>query len=276
MMDIYYENSKGDRLNLLEQPYCLQTADIFDKSWAYSSVSTRRNRERIDGFTKEVESKMLVLSVIGKTPSQFQDALNRFQEVTEYDILKASPGRLWAGDYYLPCYVLSSVKVEWEYDIDMLDNEIEIISDYPFWCRERPFSFRAGADVPEGFLDYPYNHAYDYAPPSNMRFLHNDHYYDCDFKCTVYGPCEDPRFMINDHVYEVRALLYDHEYLTFDSRDKSLVKTDYQGRRSNIFNSRNKEHDLFCKIPPGSNNVTWNLGFDFDITLFQERSEPRW
>ena len=276
MMDIYYENSKGDRLNLLEPPYCLQTADIFDKSWTYSSVSTRRSRERIESFSKEIGSRMLVLSIIGQASIQYQDALNKFHEVTEYDILNASPGRLWAGEYYFPCYVLSSSKAEWEFDIDRLDNEIEIVSDYPFWCRERLFSFRKDAGAQSDFLDYPHGYPYDYCAPSNMRFLNNDHYYGCDFMCTVYGPCESPRFMINDHIYEVRTVLYDSERLTFDSRGKSLVKTDYQGREINIFNSRNKEHSLFQKIPPGRSSVTWNMGFDFDITLFQERSEPEW
>ena len=35
---------------------------------------------------------MLILSIVGQASIQYQDALNKFHEVTEYDILNASPG----------------------------------------------------------------------------------------------------------------------------------------------------------------------------------------
>lgn len=271
-MELYYVNSKNEKIDFMRLPYLARdVSELLDYDWDYDT-----DEKVIRGFSRGVCEIPLTVNVVTDSHEEYVQACGRLYEIAEYDILNNARGRLWCNDRYVPCNLISSKKTDWRMDVDFHMAYLRAVTDYPFWCRERPFSFRAGADVPEGFLDYPYDHAYDYAPPSNMRFLHNDHYYDCDFKCTVYGPCEDPRFMINDHVYEVRALLYDHEYLTFDSRDKSLVKTDYQGRRSNIFNSRNKEHDLFCKIPPGRSSITWNLGFDFDIILFQERSEPRW
>ena len=34
--------------------------------------------------------------------------------------------------------------------------------------------------------------------------------------------------------------------------------------------------NLFKKIPNENNVVSWNTSFGFDVTLFQERSEPKW
>ncbi len=269
-MNIKYVNSMHQEVKLNAEPYKMLVSDILDHEWEPEEFG-----ERILGFKKSICKKTVNVDVIKNSKESSRALSNKLVDFFEGDVRRASPGKLYIGEYYLPCYIYSAAKTRWETDV-VMSCELGIVTDYPFWCRERLFSFRADVGVQEGFLDYPYDYSYDYASPSNMRFLHNDHYYESDFKCIVYGPCENPRFMINEHIYEVRTLLYDNEYLAFDSRDKSLVKTDYQGNESVIFNSRNKEYDLFRKIPPGRNNVTWNLGFDFDIILFQERSEPKW
>lgn len=36
------------------------------------------------------------------------------------------------------------------------------------------------------------------------------------------------------------------------------------------------EYPLFAKIPPGSSTVSWSGDYGWEITLYIERSEPRW
>lgn len=269
-MNIKYVNNMHQEVGLNSGSYKMLISDILNHEWEPEELGNR-----IAGFQKGISKKTVNIDVIKNSRESSRALANKLIEFFERDVRKASPGKLYIGEYYLPCYIYSAVKTNWGTDV-VMSCEFGVITDYPFWCRERLFSFRKDAGAQSDFLDYPHGYPYDYCAPSNMRFLNNDHYYGCDFMCTVYGPCESPRFMINDHIYEVRTVLYDSERLTFDSRGKSLVKTDYQGREINIFNSRNKEHSLFQKMPPGRSSVTWNMGFDFDITLFQERSEPEW
>lgn len=276
MMNIYYENSQGVKLDLLSEPYRLQTGDIFDYAWEYSSIARRRNGGKITGFSKGIQSKKLMLGVMAGSCQKYNEALNTFHDIVEYDVQNLTPGRLWVGNQYLICYVITSTKTDWESDIEVLDNEIEIVTDYPFWCVDKLFTFRMNKEIESDYLDYAFDYPFDYAPPSNIAYLVSEHHYDCDFKCTIYGPCTNPRFMIGTHIYEIFTTLYDGEYLVFDSRDNTLIKVDYQGIISNIYNSRNKEYSIFKRIPPGRNVINWNRGFDFDITCFCERSEPKW
>ena len=134
--DIYYLNSRGEKLNLLIPPYQLQTANLFDYSWDYSSIA-RRRRGQITAFTKGITAFTLLLGVNGYNEKVYRDVIDRFYEVTEYDLLNLTPGRLYVGEFYISCYIKSSKKTDWEWGIETLDNEIEVITDYPIGAEKR-------------------------------------------------------------------------------------------------------------------------------------------
>ena len=93
---------------------------------------------------------------------------------------------------------------------------------------------------------------------------------------TVYGPVLNPKVTIAGHVYEVITTLYEGDYMVVDSRLGKVYKVLSDGSRVDLFNQRNKQSDLFEKIPKGNSTVIYNQKFGFDVTLIQERSEPRW
>ena len=134
----------------------------------------------------------------------------------------------------------------------------------------------AAAGDGDAYLYYPFAYPYMYSAPTNISYILNEHYSECGFKMVIYGPCVDPAIRINGHLYEVIATLSEGEYILVDTRDKSVKKYASDGTVEDLFNSRNKESEIFEWIPAGSLAVSWNLSFGFDITLFQERSEPRW
>lgn len=72
--------------------------------------------------------------------------VDAFYEAVDSDVLGMTPGKLWFGSYYLLCYILKSEKEEWESDIGVMDNTITVVSDYPFWCRDRAYHFYASAE----------------------------------------------------------------------------------------------------------------------------------
>lgn len=308
--DIYYLNSRGEKLNLLTSPYQLQTANLFDYSWDYSSI-TRRRRGQITAFAKGITAFTLLLGVNGYNEKVYRDAIDHFCEVTEYDLLNLTPGRLYVGEFYINCYIKSSKKTDWEWGIETLDNEIEVIADYPYWCREKEYHFYMSSqsvidesakeendniirfasleqdykhDYPKRYQTryrpakkrYLRDYKYDYYHNHQLARLDNDHFVESGFKMTIYGPCTDPKIWIGDHLYHVAVTLYDSEYLVIDSRERTVVRYARNGVQENCFGKRDNKNYVFQKIPPGKNAVKWNATYSFDLTLYQERSEPPW
>ena len=201
-MRLYFENHKGVRIDLDQWPYWVQTGDFQDWEW---DVSERSGR--IGGFAKGIAEKSIVLSVAADTHEQFMEHLNHLPEVFEPDLYAKTPGRLYVDESYLNCYISGSTKSEWEAADTSMDQELKLVSDYPFWIEEMLYSF--GKQAQKGrtgdYLDYPHDYPYDYTFRRQQDVLFNPHYGDCDFMMILYGPCTDPRIVIAGQIYEVKT-----------------------------------------------------------------------
>lgn len=278
MMSIYYENSKGDKLDLLKHPYHLQTGSIFDYRWGYESGGQIRNYGTITRFVKEPLEMMLLLTVAAENFPEYHRALNDFFEVIDHDVINKAHGKLWIGNQYLLCYVYGSTKSEWEYGIEAMDNEITLVSDYPFWITEKQYLFQYIASEDKVFLDYPYDYRYDYRSENNSHkdYMTNTHYSSCHFFAEFFGPCVNPSFSIDRYPHTVYTTLEAAERLQIDSRAKTITKVTGSGDKKNEYNNRRKDISIFDRITPGHHMVTWNGTYSFYVTLYEERSEPKW
>ncbi len=283
-MQIYYKNHNGQILDLMKWPYMISESDILGYEWSYTATeyTGNKNGSAISDVRKKTAKGTVKIAVAARTKREYSEALETFLSVVESDLLAGVPGKLYVDDYYYSCYVYGSTKKEWEGMTPFLINTLKIVSPYPLWCREISKSFlKLGSTVAmksdDTYLFYPVAYPYRYSMPSNAGFITNDHYAGCDFKMIIYGPCINPAIRINGHLYEVTATLYAGEYILIDSRDHTVYRYLIDGRTKNLFNWRNKESDLFQKIPAGRCAILWNTAaFGFDLTLFQERSEPAW
>lgn len=272
MMDIYYENSRKEKLPLLKPPYCLQTGTIFDYSWTYVS-----NGKKISGFEKEIEERTLVLSILNYGKQEYYDAIDHFCEVTEYDVLNQTPGKLYVGNAYLQCYVIASEKAEWENDIELLDNTITVLTEYPFWISENTYNFFSYEEIASpSNKRYPGRYSYRYANGLSNAYIQNPHFVDANFLLRSYGPVVNPQISIGGVPYLVNIVLEDGEYIEIDSREEKVTKIMNDGTRVNAFHNRQKGRSFFQKIPPGRQSVVWPGTFDWDLVIYEERSEPKW
>lgn len=276
-MEIYYVNHKNQKIDLGHPPYQMQIGDIFNHTNKYEGSGNKIKR-----IYKEISTIPTVVTIEETEKISFAEAVNHFFDVTEADVTANVQGRLYIGEYYLLCNVISSDKTFWKETYTGMENAIKLLTPYPFWCHELNKTFMKGNSVTEtgvktGKLSYPYRYPYRYSIPQDVGFIINDHYAACDFKMIIYGPCTNPSIMINGHLYEVKATLYTGEYIVIDSRTNTVIRYLDDGRTVNLFNWRNKDNNLFEKIPSGHCSVLWNTdAFGFDIVLFQERSEPKW
>lgn len=277
MGDIYYMSGMGnEKICLDHEPYWIQTGDLLDYEWHYAD---RNNKIR--GFKKEINEKTVTLSIFGNTEKDYAQNWNHLHEVFERDIKNMTPGKLYFGSSYLKCFVTSSKKADWEWDCGITDNEIVFLTDSDVWIEEysKTLSPQTGvgkAAISEG-LEYPYDYKYDYAPgKSGIDIWNIDHFASSEFKMIIYGPCADPEIHINDHKYIVYDTLEKNDYIVIDSRDHTVIKHLSNGYKQNLFDKRGKEYSVFERIPDGTVMINWSGTFGFDITLFLERSEPKW
>ncbi len=277
MLDkITYVNCKNEKVVFGENGIFITDGDLLDYEW-----SVEKENNKITSLKKGLKTKSITVSIKGNDIEDGIEKRNRIFEVFEKDVLLRKCGKIIIGDYYLQCYIIDSQKSRYIKDSNYLVVKLKIIPEYPYWCHEETKSFlkysQKASRAVGGNLSYPFGYPYKYPIPRNVGFLKNNHYAPCDFKMIVFGPCTDPAVRINGHLYEVITTLFEGEYMVIDSRDHTVVRYSNDGVSQSIYNSRNKDSNLFEKIPSGNCSVLWNIdSFGFDVTLFQERSEPKW
>lgn len=88
--NFYYKSYTGHVLNLVEEPYLMQTADFFNYSWEPYTESGY-----ITAFEKTIVKKSAVLTIQADTPEEYGRAVNEFYETVELDVLNMTPGKLY-------------------------------------------------------------------------------------------------------------------------------------------------------------------------------------
>lgn len=276
-MEVYYINHKNQKIDLGKSPYQMEVGDIFDFSYKYEGSNNKITR-----IYKDITTLSTNVTIDSKTEEEFHHFANLFFEIIDADNIANQRGKLYIGEYYVECNVISSNKTFWKETFRGMENAVKILVPYPYWCSESTKTFLKGNIKDKGeetdpYLYYPFGYPHQYSAPQDERFIQNDHYAACDFKMVIFGPCTNPAIMINGHLHEVRASIHDGERLEIDSRNHTVHRHMNDGRIENLFNLRNKESNLFEKIPNGRCNVLWNIeAFGFDLTLYKERSEPKW
>lgn len=276
-MEIYYMNSEGNRLDFNRFPIVLQEPEgLWSNVWQYESVINQRNRNVISGFYKGLVKKNVLISVFADSQEEYEQIMTEFHDVTEYDILCNSPGRLYAADYYLECFFISKDYADYEESFYAVEVKAQIVAPNPLWVMEHEYRFRGIDAVDDTGKKYAHRYAYRYPNGLKNSYVQNEYIADCNFKLYVFGPVLNPQVIIGAYTYLVNVLLEMGEYMIIDSREKTVKKVMNNGTVINIFDNRDKKNSVFRKIMPGRNQIRWSGKFDFTLKLFEERSEPKW
>ena len=305
-MIIYYLNHVGEKLDLDSDKIILQYQELFNYSWDAETSSGKIKR-----FYRENSTFPVTVGVAADNEEEYLSILHTFFSITEKDVITNNPGKLYIGDQYLKCFISGSIKEDAFMGVPFQKKNLTITTDYPFWCRDRIFHFYASEEeildagkreeigsildhtevTPDYLYDYKYGFYTDYGPAKKRALydykydyyhnhtvgkLDNDHFTGSGFRMIVYGPCTWPNIGIGGNVYRVSTTLYEDEYMVIDSRNRTVTRYARNGVEENLFHSRDRENNVFEKIPPGKSTVRWNAQYSFDVVLFQERSEPTW
>ena len=265
-----YTNHLNEKIVLGEMPYFANYSDLRDYSWNYTETNNR-----ILAFNKKIKKYKLPVVIMCETEEEGFQKRNALFEITEKDVLSKKYGTLQIGEYKLQCYVQESKKSEFLTDKRYMEVQLTILTDKPYWLKETTFRFRNNTNNSE-YLDYAYGFPYDYMNSLSLSNFNNANFTASNFKIIVYGAVENPQLTINGHVYGVETVLVENETLTIDSFEKTIEQISVAGTKHNKFNNRNKDSYIFEKVASGKCAVLPSEKFDFDITIYEERGEPKW
>lgn len=268
-MNITYIASSGNVYPLITKQIRLKNANFH--AWEFKAESTELvYGSRVSQFRKQSPTYQATIVIRGNPIARIA-VLNALHDDFENDIRKLQPGKIIWGEWYCDCYITASETVPSGDVNHWTENSIDIFIPSGFWMREETREFSAVTPTPTGYLDYPYDYEYDYTPTESTAVIwETESPFPSDFVMTINGPCTNPRVTINGYPYVVNASIPIGETLVIDSKKHTVMMGD-----TNLFDARGKEYSVFEKIPAGALDVAWD-GFDFSITLMEERSEPKW
>lgn len=274
-MDIFYENHLGDRIDLDSENIILQYQELFDYSWDADTINGR-----ISSFYRESATIPVSVTVTADTAEEYDNILNNFHGIVSKDVLNVLPGKLYLGDQYLVCYISGDIKDDAFMGVPIQVKNLTVVTDVPYWITEEKRSFQKidALSASDTNLDYTFDHAYDYTMLYGGDVIWQvDHFAPCEYEMIIYGPCVDPRVVINGHVYQVYTILDENDYIKINSRKNSVIQYMSNGVQKDMYDFRAKATgSIFDPITPGNIRVVWSGEFGFDLTLFCERSEPKW
>lgn len=276
--EIYYQNSAGIKLDLCSVPYLLETGDFLDWTWEFTA-STNYNAYggKIDEFTKSITSKKLTMTIMAWTEFEYKDALDKMIDAFEYDIINKTPGKLYVNGNYMKCYITAGKPSDWESCAEYMTAELTITSEYPMWIIEKEWNFVPTGNLAAGSKRYPNRYPYRYANGSTSGTIFQGSISPANFKIVFHGPAQDPQVVIGGKTYGVHDIdLADSDYIVIDSSEGKIQKYFANGEVRNVFNSRTRVNSCFERLPAGSLPISWTGEFLLSITVFEERSMPKW
>ena len=267
-----YKNHLNEVFEFGKDGIFVDMNDLHDYEW---TVTQKGNR--IAALDYAVSKRKLPVKIICDTEANGIAARNKLFEVTEKDVLAMQHGQIILGDYYFRCFVTKSEKKNYLTTKRHIELTLTLTSDFPYWVKESKFRFgKAQAKTRASTVDFPFDYPFDYCHDIVNKTVNNIGIAATNFKMVIYGQCSNPVINIGGNRYQVNCTIGESEYLTIDSFAKTITLTASDGTQFNRFSSRNRDSYIFEKIQPGNNVVAWDGSFGFDVTLFEERSEPKW
>ena len=272
---LQYESSSGNVYNLKTDGIRTKTANYHKWNWTVSGT-TLQFGTRVSAFKRSAATYTTKLIFTG-TYQKRKEMLDALHQDFELDVRNKTPGKIIWGDYYIRCYITDS-STEPDDKNFLTDNTLTIYAPYPFWIKESTKEFfPQEAPEDEQYLEYEFDYSYDYFYGTpGISTWNRDFPFSSEFRMTVYGPAIDPRVLINGYPYQFFETLEAGEYVVIDSRENKITKYMANGQTMNLFDKRNKEDSIFEQIPGGNLIFNWTGAFGFGLTLYDERSEPRW
>lgn len=214
-------------------------------------------------------------------------ALDSLMRDSDADITADSPGVLTAltesGEAWTQRAFITKSSPQSHHRAADANIDLTVVLLDGVWRRNVYTTFRQSTQASTSYLNYPYDYPYDYMAMPKAGVAVNNEHTPSPIRLRIYGPCSNPVIRIAGNRYQVDVDVPSGSRLEVDGADdpKTIRLIDQSGTVTNVFDKGvrgdglDKGSYVFQPIPPGSHEVNWQ-GFDFELGVVAERSEPPW
>lgn len=282
-MQLRYVNASNVSVQLNDEHSAWTNLDPL-RSYAWEYATTRRPSGaggKASSFGRWPKDAKITTSITCPTKAELDAWQDNLQSVIEPDVINETPGRLYIGDQYMKCFIVAAETEAYNLVGKFAIMKYTVLAVEPYWCTEVSYVYSAsggqGEDTTAKHYDLKY--PYRYGTSLTSEKLINKHYASCPAIITFYGSgasVSNPYVMINNIIRQVNTTLLASERITINQQERTIYKVNSVGDKSNVFNYRNKDYDIFDEIPAGEVQFSYPGDFVVEIILLQQRSMPKW
>ena len=273
-MEIYYVNSKGEKIYFDRLPYLMLTdTNVFNYEWSYDIKNNN-----LYNIRRSLPTKDISIVITGKDYDDYKKNILYLYETLDTDAINQTFGRLYFGDYYLQCFCAVSDKPDKYIETKRTTVKLTLVANDTTWVKEEITNYKWNEQEtdPNG-KGYPYDFSYDYKSSGGYTQVFNsDSFGDSDVIITIYGYARYPEISIGDIVYQLNYIVQEGEVCYINTKEKTIRLRKTDGTVLNLFRYRSTTYYMFNKVPTGKQPIYWNGNFNLSITLLSERGEPKW
>lgn len=282
-LTIYYQTSAGTKYILQgDNKSFVDVLPLYGFSWSYqTSNRVGGNGGFASGFSRQPRTVSLEVRTRGFSRQEFLDKMNALIAAADADAIAETPGRLYAGEQYLTCFLAVSGRVSAAPPTgNFAVQEISVLAVEPYWCTDKTTYYNissSGGTTDSMSKRYNLRNPYHYSGTDIANAsINNTHYAPAPAVITFYGPCANPVIQINGVTYQVNGTVLASERMEIDQVKRTIHRISANGARTNEFNSRIKTSDVFTPVPPGESPVIYSGDYAISVTLVEQRSQLKW
>lgn len=252
---VKYQTHDGYEISLSDNGVYVKSSDLHDYAWDYIEKGGK-----IAAFRRRITKKNIEISISCDTESAGIEKRNQLTKYFEKDILARQPGAIFVNGYFLRCYVVASAKSSYLTSKKTMLVKLELLTDDPIW--RSAVSANITMQSPSlGSVTSPLSNA-------------------ADFRIEIQGPTSSrPSVTIGGVLYGISVDVTAGQTLVIDSALKKVYIRTASGTTLDRYDKRlrsNYKDRIFTKIPSGISEVRKSYSFDWTISVYEERSEPKW
>ena len=243
---------------------------IRGRKWAYSL-----GRRGISGQYRAAREATLTVDYTDLAEA------DRARGILDRDVASGTPGTLASGGWSQRAYVVAQEPstrypgwVQASMTVLLLDGA---------WSTPHATSFEPASLASDYGKAYAYGYPYDYGPPAPARSVEVPGTVPGPFRLVIWGRAVQPSVTIGGNAYSFGVSVPAGGYLLVDTLHDPVVElVTADGIRTDAFSCAQRGGGLgsgtyaFQPIAPGSQLVSWDDSFGFDLTTYQLEGEIPW
>lgn len=243
---------------------------IRGRKWAYSL-----GRRGISGQYRAAREATLTADFLDLSEA------DRARGILDRDVASGTPGTLSSGGWSQRAYVVAQEPSDRYHG--WLRASMTVLLLDGAWSMPHTAGFEPSSNESDYGKAYTYGYPYDYAPASPARTVEVPGTVPGPFRLVIWGRAVQPSITIGGNVYSFDISVPSGGYLLVDTLHEPVVElVTADGIRTDAFDSARRGGGLgsgtyaFEPIAPGSQLVSWDDSFGFDLTAYQLESEIPW